>query len=372
MSRSAKLSKAVMAAVAISLPGCAGGSLFGGGSSQDPSAVAVANQSQSPSAFKKATTAVADALTIEPKVVPAPDATSLASNEEVGPEVYLAAARLHETQNDMAGAAAQYQKALRADPKNLTALVSYARLHDREKRFDRAIELYQRAITAHPQSAVVRNDLGLCLARQGKTAESIQSLERAVQLDPKKKLYRNNLAKVLVGESRIDDAWKHLSAVHEPHVAHYNLGYLLHGEGRTVEAVEQLQLALELRPAFAEASQMLARLDKAPAQGPAHQPPGDAPVERFVSTPSSAPVAEPRGEPRQSLGPATWRLNDDVAVERTPAIEEETSFALEMPASRRAGDAYGGGEPAPTPQQYDYEFGAGRISHLPPVDGETR
>lgn len=381
MSRSKKLSHAVVTVVALSIPGCAGNSLFSskdqGAAAGDSAALAKAAQSSqagaSPSAWKKATDAVSGALKIEPKEVPAPDATNLASGKDVGPEVHMAAARLHETQGDSQGAAVQYQKALRADPKNLTALVSYARLHDREGRFDQAAELYQRAIAAHPQSAMVRNDLGLCLFRQGDTAAAIHSLEKAVQLDPKKKLYRNNLAKALVGASRVDDAWRHLSAAHEPHIAHYNLAYLLRDAGQSAAAEEHLNQALALQPGFAEASQMLAQLQG--KTSPQDDAGGEQETAVAAADSEQSPSHEGSPASNHSIGPANWRMSDDMVVQRTPAIENDAARLqlpsdLQMPQSSELANQ--AAEPAPTPDQFPIDFGAARVSHLPPVESSTR
>jgi Tfp pilus assembly protein PilF len=289
---------------------------------------------------------------------------------------------MHERQGNSQGAIEQYEKALKAEQKNLDALVGLARLHDRERRFDRANELYRRAVAAHPNNATVRNDLGLCLKRQGQIEAAVESLERAVQLEPKKTIYRNNLARVLVEQGRDDDALVQLSAVHEAPIAHYNLGYMINEADRSEQAAIHLQKAIELRPGFAQAEQLLARLDgeaNAVASTPAGEPArarisGQAQASPYqtvaVTTPRPAPATVP---PQDRLhGPASWSLSDDTIVKRTPKIDgEENSLALEMPqAHRSAGSTYG--EPAPTPEQYEYQFGYGRVSHLPPVESETR
>ena len=374
--KSAAVSVGLSATVALSLSGCAGQSLFGGSTAAKPSSAGLSGPANSPSALSKASSAVADAFRIEPKVVPAPDATSLASTPgNLGPEIYLAAAQLHEKNGNSQGAVEQYQKALKASPKSLDALVGLARLHDRERRFEAANELYRRAVAAHPKSATVRNDLGLCLKRQGQIDAAVESLERAVEIEPRKTIYRNNLARVLVAQGRDDDALAHLSAVHEAPIAHYNLGYLINEAERPEQAAAHLHEAIALRPSFSQAEQLLATIEggsPAVAEAPESAPRDseESPVQTVaVSNPRHAPA--PPANHDRSHGPAAWSLSDDTIVKRTPKIDgEENSLALEMPQPPRIEE--GSDEPAPSPEQYQYQFGYGRVSHLPPVEGETR
>jgi tetratricopeptide (TPR) repeat protein len=264
-----ELRVALVALLAVATPGCAGNSftLPWSKTAKSSSAktfddLAVQNTPQhKPSTFKKTTDSITEALTIKPKVIPAKDATSLDSSPgKIGADLYVRAARIHESRGNFEAAAAEYDKALEAEPKDLSALVGYARLHDRQQNFVEAERLYHEATTVDASSALVWNDLGLCYARQRKHQQAVNSLDKAIHLQPQNQMYRNNVATVLVEMGQVDKAWAHLTAANPPAVAHYNMGYLLNKQGQRQLAVQHLQLAIAADGSLAAAEQLLAQL----------------------------------------------------------------------------------------------------------------
>ncbi|MEX2027190.1 MAG: tetratricopeptide repeat protein, partial [Pirellulaceae bacterium] len=191
-----------------------------------------------------------------PVLSPENDPTSLSSKTKVSASTYIATGRLLESRQEFVKAQSEYEKAIQAEPKNLTALVSLARLQDRQGNPDQAIVTYQKAVKAHPKSALVHNDFGLCYARKRDLASAVAMLHKAVEMEPSKPNYRNNLATVLVEAGRTDDALKHLRAVHAPAAAHYNLAYLLNHRGQGDLARRHLMQAVQLDPSFAPAQEM--------------------------------------------------------------------------------------------------------------------
>jgi tetratricopeptide (TPR) repeat protein len=182
----------------------------------------------------------------------------------VGPELNVTLAQAMERNGDLAGAANQYERALKSDKNSLPALLGYARLKDRQGKYQEAIELYERASRAHPQDASVYNDLALCLSRQGRGAEAAAKMAQAVKLQPERKLYRNNMAKLLVDVGEPKQAFEQLSAAHPLAVAHYNLGYLLAEKGDQQLAVPHFKQALALDPSLTDARRWLEMLQWAP------------------------------------------------------------------------------------------------------------
>lgn len=175
-------------------------------------------------------------------------------------ELFLSMAQLSDRGGNKEHARSMYRQALSLEPTNLKALLGLARLEDRQGKLDEALKVYQQAAAAHPQNAKVLNDLGLCLARSGQLVASVQVLDQAVRLQPEKALYRNNIAKVLTEVGRIDEAVAHLSVVHPPAIAQYNMGVLLSQRGKTVEAIHFLTAASHIDPQLQPASAMLADL----------------------------------------------------------------------------------------------------------------
>ncbi len=206
----------------------------------------------------------------------APAVSSATSdNPKIGPELYVASARLYEKNGNFIGAADQYEKALKVSPDNLVALLSYAHMLDRQNKLDQATMLYQRAARAHPHEAAAFNDLGLCYARRRMLNESITALSDAVRLQPERELYRNNLATVLVEQNRADEALKQLQAVQADAVAHYNVGYLLQQHGQDQLAAGYFSRAAQLDPSFVAAqnwSTRIAQRGQSPSAGSMDDP----------------------------------------------------------------------------------------------------
>jgi Flp pilus assembly protein TadD len=202
----------------------------------------------------------------QPEVAPAtPDNLSLSQTANPGPDLWVKFAQVAERSGNFQGAESQYQRALKQDPSHLDALLGYARMQDRQGRFGQAQQLYQEAVKRHPQNATACNDLGLCLARKGELAGAAQQITRAVELQPEKPLYRNNLATILVQLGRTGEALEHLSHVHPPAVAHYNLGFLLRQRGDRAGAQQQFARALQADPTFTAARHYVQEGGGAPA-----------------------------------------------------------------------------------------------------------
>jgi Tfp pilus assembly protein PilF len=177
--------------------------------------------------------------------------------KKIGAEVYVGAARLLENHGNFSEAEEKYREALRAEPKDLNALIGLARLHDRQGQAEKAIELYQKAAQAHPTSALVFNDLGLCHRRTRQLDKSLAAFRRAVDLQGDNAKYRNNLAGALVEAGRVDEAYKELAAVNPPAVAHYNLAHLLEQKSQRAAAIQHLQQALAIDANLTPARDML-------------------------------------------------------------------------------------------------------------------
>jgi len=225
------------------------------------------------------------------------------------PEFFILAAQMCERQNDVPQARQNLQRALSMWPGNSEVLRAAARLEDRQGNLPLAETLYQQAVASAPQNAVALNDLGLCLAREGKLEQSLQVIEQSIQLKPDSSLFRNNAATVLVEMRQDQRALAHLSAVHNPAEANYNLGQLLVNRGRANEASPYFAAALQQNPGMQQAADALAKL-------PGNQV-------------AAAPVAPALVAPQQTAPAAPYYMTQPVpagpqltypATARTPGI----------------------------------------------------
>jgi tetratricopeptide (TPR) repeat protein len=177
------------------------------------------------------------------------------------PQLVISLAQLAERQGNVPQARKALQGGLATWPNDVELLRAAARMEDRQGDLVLAESLYRRAVAANPQHSGALNDLGLCLAREGRLDESIQAIEQAVHLQPDKALYRNNAATVLVEMQQDHKALAHLSAVHGPAVANYNMGQLLAARGRPDESMSYFETALQLDPGLEAARVAIAQLN---------------------------------------------------------------------------------------------------------------
>ena len=182
-----------------------------------------------------------------------------AGTKPIGPELYIAAARLSERSGRYDVALEQYDLALKADGTNRNALIGLARLQHRTGKVEEAIRIYRDALNIYRDDAVIMNDLGLCYVREARLGEAISMLQAAVQAAPEREMYLNNLAAALVEANRTGEAMAHLSRVHGPAVANYKVGMLMGRAGKQQQSVEFLNQALALDPNLQAARDLLAR-----------------------------------------------------------------------------------------------------------------
>ncbi len=311
------------------------------------------------SAWQKSTAAVGSAFAWKSKPAESDDPTKLDSKHKaVGPDVFIAAGRMYETQGKFSESLQQYEKALKVAPNDLASLISIARLHDRQGNFPKAVEAYNRAAKAHPKSGLVQNDLGLCYARQKDAGRAIENLNRACELSPKNPKYRNNLATVLVESGRTEEAYRQLKALNTEGVAHYNLAYMLTARGKQEEAANHLKLALQAEPELNAARELLAQVTGVPMQqgpvGPQQpnaQVAGQQPVDErqqalsmFQAGPAqrTAPAASPfQNASQTSGGPMEVIFPTAPANAQQPALQppfQAAPAAVQQDAGYRIGD----------------------------------
>ncbi len=276
-----------------------------------------------------------------------PDAISLQTpTGPPTPELCMSVAQLAERQGNIEQARHQFKQALAMWPDNVDVLRAAARMEDRAGHLDWAEYLYQRAATANPHHAGTLNDLGLCLARQGKLEQSVQTIEQAIHLQPDKALYRNNVATVLVELRQDQKALAHLTAVHAPGEASYNMGQLLLRRGRTDEAEEYLVAALQQDPELQEAQAALAALRGEP------MPVAKETVATRESDPPTTPIAVEQGP--QFTPQPEYQPTAQMPVAPTPV------YPTYLPPTYQRAPSTSYGIPAGTP--------VGVLPrHLPPV-----
>lgn len=206
-------------------------------------------------------------------IQPSGDESKQQVSEETRSHVAMAMGEMLEGSGNLTGAQAQFERALKLDPKSLKAALALARIETRLGRHSAALRIYQNAEKQHRRSAAVFNDKGLLLAEQKDWAAAIAALRTAVKLEPAESKYHNNLGMVLAASGAFEDAWKEFREAVGSGPAHYNVALMMLQVGQTVEARNHLERAVAVMPSLREAEELLAQLD---ADGPMPNMAGEA------------------------------------------------------------------------------------------------
>jgi tetratricopeptide (TPR) repeat protein len=167
--------------------------------------------------------------------------------------------------NSPAAAIGHFNAALALRPDLADAHFNLALTLAQSGRPDEALPHYAAAVQANSQNADAQLNYGIALAQKGNTAEAVAHLNEAVRLRPDSPEAHANLATALLDGGRNAEALEHYEAAlklrpGDPR-AHYNVGFALLTLGRTPEARVQFEAAVRLQPDYAEARDMLRRLD---------------------------------------------------------------------------------------------------------------
>jgi len=131
-------------------------------------------------------------------------------------------------------------------------------------KWSEAAAAYRQYLTVRPNDADAITRLGVTLMATNQTADALASFRRAVDANPQNGEARRNLAAALLDTNDPAGALVHANAAVTlrpgDSVAHELFGRALALQGRLSEAIDELQQALRLDPANADARADLARL----------------------------------------------------------------------------------------------------------------
>jgi Tfp pilus assembly protein PilF len=173
---------------------------------------------------------------------------------------FIAAGRLHESQNRLLPAIEQYRHALAEDPQNVHILAKLGVLYDTVGNGAEAEKVYLQAVELDPRSALLHNNLAFSYILRQRWEDAQAALAQAIDLKPDFARARINMAMVLSQTNRFDDAMRQFQMVLPPDEAHYNLGLMYQSKRRSVEAAESYKRAIALNPKLVAAQEQLNRM----------------------------------------------------------------------------------------------------------------
>jgi tetratricopeptide (TPR) repeat protein len=163
-----------------------------------------------------------------------------------------------------------YQQALTIDPNCVEASLALARLHAKLGDHPRAVTDYEKILKARPKDAAVWYEAGMYYGQHKEWQPSLRCLQQAAKLEPENRKYTNSLGFAFARCGQYDESYELFRKTVGEAKAHYHLAQMLHHLQQDELSKQQLQLALQADPNLTPAQQMLVQLQNGAA--PAVQP----------------------------------------------------------------------------------------------------
>jgi tetratricopeptide (TPR) repeat protein len=145
-----------------------------------------------------------------------------------------------------------YERALKADPKLVTAAANLAEILRTEKKYPEAVKLLQEALKKQPQHIDALFNLARVYEDMGKTTEAFTQYMRVLKINPLDDEACNNAGLILLRVGNIERAARYFRKAIKFNAtyadAYANLGIALYRGGNLEEAAEQLEKAVEHEP----------------------------------------------------------------------------------------------------------------------------
>jgi tetratricopeptide (TPR) repeat protein len=185
-------------------------------------------------------------------------AASAGTDGESSPEVHNNLGRIHLGRGEVEKARAEFEKALRLDPKNAEALLNIAAISTSEGRVAQAEQLVRRALQVDPNSVGALSQLAEIRRDQGDLADAERLFREAISIQGGMPFLYIGLGDVLQRAGRMEDAIASFRSALEldpdSQKAHYNLGVTYANMGRVDEAIVEYEQALVMGDGTVEAA----------------------------------------------------------------------------------------------------------------------
>lgn len=229
----------------------------------------------------------------------------------------LAFARWKEDMDQFAEAKRRYHEILTANPDCLPARMGIARIERETGRYTQCREILEAAREQHPNDPSVALEMGRMYNDRKEWDAAVRAFSEASDLAPDDQTVRYELGLALVNSGRIGPGLAHLKYAVGDSAACYNVAYLLNERGKTEEAVNWVERALQSHPderTRQMAGELLAKM-RVPEPGfrshgvpqsaiASRQSRDMAPPQIIAASPASHPSVEPNsaGVARMSDG----------------------------------------------------------------------
>lgn len=153
-----------------------------------------------------------------------------------------------------------FNQALDADKKYLPAYIALAKMYQTQGRPEKALETLEKGSKYHKKSPELWNEIGITQARMKHYPEALAAMDKALKREPDNELFISNHAGILAVAGQPEASYLAYAKIMPAAEAHYRVAGILYSQGNKPGSVEQLQLAVAVRPDHAKSLQMLQHL----------------------------------------------------------------------------------------------------------------
>jgi len=172
-------------------------------------------------------------------------------------EVLSLRGSIYREQHLLKEAEADFDEALRRNPKAAFAHSGLALVLELEGRGEEALDHHRRAAELDPKNAGYLNNLGFSLFAHGQAREAVPVFREALRLDPANPRLRNNLGFAYAKTGDFAQAAENFELAGAPAEAKNNLGYAYQAARNFAQAFDLYVEALRLDPGLSRARQNL-------------------------------------------------------------------------------------------------------------------
>lgn len=169
------------------------------------------------------------------------------------PETRFAAGQLAESQKAPTRAIEQYKEALKLNPQHVDSLYRLGVVYTELRKYPDAIEAWKQYAKVTRSSAAALSNLGFCYELAGQPELAEKTYQEGIQKDSNNAPCRVNYGLMLARNGRTNDAMQQLQMVLSPAQVHYNLGSIHETAGRREQAKLEYRKAIELDADMADA-----------------------------------------------------------------------------------------------------------------------
>jgi len=153
-------------------------------------------------------------------------------------------------------AESKFKEALSINPKLVPAHVNLARLYIAKNKTDDGIKEYQQAINIKPQDPELRRELAYVYLNIGKVDEGLVEAKKMVELAPQNPLYHNGLGEIYLNKGQLNEALNEfqqsvrINPKYAP--AYVNTGKVYTAQGQFDKAINEINKAISNAPDYGE------------------------------------------------------------------------------------------------------------------------